>query len=363
MKRQRLRDLGYRIGDLPTGPLNAITDIAGVRVGMTTLITDEPYVLRTGVTVIAPQEGEVWRRNLFAAVDVLNGNGEITGRSWIDEFGLLMGPIALCSTFSVGAVQEGMVAAEAEADVDADFKLPVVSETYDGWLSMSETFAVRPHHARAALDAARGGPVPEGNVGGGTGTNAHEFKAGTGTASRMIEIGGEHFMLGALVQANYGRREDLRLDGVPVGRLLPVSRIPGLFEDAGRKDGSIVVILATDAPLLPHQLKRLARRAALGLGRTGGFGYPTSGDIFLAFSTGNDLGRASGKGLDVAMSGLRALREMSLAPLLKAAVEATEEAIWNSLTMAETMVGRRGRTSHALPLDLLLEVAPPPGRA
>jgi D-aminopeptidase len=369
MARARLRDLGIAIGRLPPGPLNAITDVPGVRVGMVTLVEDDPFVLRTGVTAIVPQEGEIWRRNLFAATHVLNGNGEMTGRAWIDEFGLLCGPIAFTGTFSVGAVHEGMVAAEMALDTGADFKIPVVAETYDGWLSDSMRFAIRPEHLLAALRGATGGPVAEGSVGGGTGMISHEFKAGTGTSSRMVEAAGEAFLLGVLVQANYGSRRTLRLDGVPVGREIPTSASPASEEPdeaAGEavpspfavrpKDGSILVALATDAPLLPHQLKRLAQRAGLGIGRTGGFGYPSSGDIFIAFATGNDLGRATHRDTATILSGLRMLPDMALAPLFEATVEAVEEAIWNALCAADAMTGQQGRVCRALPLDRLPEI-------
>ncbi len=355
MARARLRDLGISIGLLPPGPKNGITDVPGVLVGQVTLVEDSPHVIRTGITTIVPQDGAIWRRNLFAAGHVLNGNSEVTGLTWINEFGLLCGPLALTGTFSIGAVHEGMVEAELTLDTGADFKMPLVSETYDGWLSESENFVLRPHHALQALKAATADPVREGNAGGGTGTNAHEFKAGTGTSSRLVALGGEEWTVGILVQTNYGDRERLVLDGVPVGREIPTTDVPSCFAER-KVDGSILVVIATDAPLLPHQLKRLAQRAGLGLARAGGLGWPGSGDVFIAFSTGNDLGQATDPGRKLPVEGLRMLPDFALQPLMGAVVEATEEAIWNSLCAAETMTGRKGRTSHALPIKRLPDI-------
>ncbi|MGK9170403.1 P1 family peptidase [Inquilinus limosus] len=355
MARARLRDLGLSIGTLPPGPKNGITDVPGVLVGQVTLVGETPHIIRTGITAIVPQEGEIWHRNLFAAGHVLNGNSEVTGLTWINEFGLLCGPLALTGTFSIGAVHEGMVDAEMTLATGADFKMPLVAETYDGWLSESEHFVLRPQHTLEALRRATAGPVAEGNAGGGTGTNAHEFKAGTGTASRRVAHGGETWTVGILVQTNYGDRERLLLDGVPVGREIPVGDVPSCFAER-RVEGSILVVIATDAPLFPHQLRRLAQRAGLGLARVGGLGWPGSGDVFIAFSTGNDLGQATDTSRTRPLESLRMLPDFALQPLMAAVVEATEEAIWNSLCAAETMTGRKGRVSHALPVERLPDI-------
>jgi D-aminopeptidase len=351
MERCRLRDLGIRPGELEPGPLNAITDVEGVAVGHVTLIEDAPRVVRSGVTVIRPHGGNITEENCFAGLHVLNGNGEMTGLAFVEEFGRLASPIALTGTFSVGAAHEGLVKAEIVAGLTQDFVLPVVAETYDGWLSEGDALAVRPEHVLEALSAASGGPVAEGNVGGGTGMICHEFKGGTGTASRRIATAAGNFTLGALVQANYGRRRRLRLDGVPVGREIPVSEVPAPWPEE-RLAGSIIVILATDAPLLPHQLRRLAQRAGLGLGRVGGVGETGSGDLFLAFSTAERLPPLDeGQVIEVAM-----LRETALNALYDGAIEASEEAIWNALTGARTLSGKAGREAREIPLGRLREV-------
>ena len=352
MERARLRDLGLSIGHLPTGPLNAITDVAGILVGHETVILDTPTTVRSGVTVIVPEGGEIRRRHLFAGSHVLNGNGEMTGLSFLDEFGLLCGPIAITGTHSVGAVHEGLVSHEFGQDAPFDFALPVVAETFDGWLSDPAALAVRPSHVHAALRAAASGPVAEGNVGGGTGMNTHEFKAGIGTASRRVDVAGETWTVGLLVQTNYGLRDRLRLDGRPIGPAIPVDEVPSPWP-RGRDEGSIIAVVATDAPLLPHQCKRLAQRAGLGLARVGGTGAPPSGDIFLAFSIGNAHCAADADRVYDA----RFLPDMALAPIFEAVIEATEESIWNALCAAETMTGWKGRVSHAIPLHRLVEVA------
>ncbi len=351
MTRARLRDLGLSIGRLPPGPLNAITDVAGVLVGQETIVREAPSVVRSGVTVVLPENGEIWRRHLFAGAHVLNGNGEMTGMPWLEEFGLMCGPLAITGTHSVGAVHEGLVSYELKQGFGFDFCLPLVAETFDGWLSEPLALAVRPEHVHAALRSAAGGPVAEGNVGGGTGMNTHEFKAGTGTASRRVEVAGETWTLGVLVQSNYGRRERLRLDGKPIGEAITTEDVPSPWPKP-RDAGSIIAVVGTDAPLLPHQCKRLAQRAGLGVGRVGGAGAPGSGDIFLAFSTGNVHSAAEADRLHAA----RFLPDMALGPLFEAVIEATEESIWNALCAAETMTGRQGRRSHAIPLDRLVEL-------
>lgn len=354
MTRARLRDLGLSIGSLPTGPLNAITDVGGVLVGHETVILDSPRVVRSGVTVILPEDGNIWRNHLFAGLHVLNGNGEMTGGAFLEEFGVLAGPIAITSTHAVGAVYEGIVRCKHELELDFDLFMPVVAETDDGWLSDSAAFAVRPEHVQAALKAARSGVVAEGNVGGGTGMNAHEFKAGIGTSSRRVEAAGGNWTVGVLVQANYGRRNALRLDGRAIGSRIPAEIVPSVWSEP-RDAGSIIVIVATDAPLLPLQCKRLAQRAGLGVGRVGGSGAPGSGDLFLAFSTGSSH---SMQAVDRPHS-TRFLPDLALGPIIDAVIEATEEGIWNALCAAEDMIGQRGRRSPAIPLDLLKQFAAP----
>jgi D-aminopeptidase len=350
MARARLRDLGITIGRLPIGPLNAITDVPGVLVGHTTVITDQPRVARTGVTVVMPRPN-VWENNVFAGYTSFNGNGEMTGSHWLDECGTIDAAIGITNTHAVGVVRDALVAHAVREGQAGGWLLPVVAETYDGGLNDIDAFHITQEHAFAALDAAAGGPVAEGNVGGGTGMRCHGFKGGIGTASRVAQTRSGTYTLGALVQANYGARVDLRVDGVPVGREIgpDVVPLPSTPKPAGR-DGSIIVVLATDAPLLPSQCQRLARRATVGLARVGGNGYNSSGDIFLAFATGNDVAKVD-RPLEVRM-----LPHDHMDGLFLAAAEATEEAILNALCAAETMTGYEGHTAHALPHDLLLQV-------
>jgi D-aminopeptidase len=345
----RLRDLGIATGTMPPGQWNAITDVPGVRVGYTTLIRDTPSVIRTGVTAIWPRGPEIWTDPVFAGIHSFNGNGEMTGWAWIAEQGLLGAPLCITNTHSVGVVRDAVCALAVREKVPVPWLLPVVAETYDGWLSDAGTFPITTQHAIAALDAAVAGPIAEGNVGGGTGMICHEFKGGTGTASRIVPVAGSSYTVGALVQANYGARELLRVDGVPVGREIGTGIVPS-HREVPRDAGSIIVVLATDAPLLPIQCQRLARRATTGLAWVGGIGSNGSGDIFIAFATGNHVRQGE------AISSLRMLSPDNMNPLFQAAAEATEEAILNALTAAETMVGQHGRTIHALPLDRLTEV-------
>ena len=347
--RPRARDLGVVIGLLPPGPHNAITDVEGVQVGHTTLIEGES--VRTGVTVVVPplEPGDAQ----FGGYHSLNGNGEMTGTIWLEESGLLTTPVAITNTHSVGVVRDAIVAAEARkrGHEELFWSLPVVAETWDGLLNDGNGQHVRPEHLFAALDGATGGPVAEGNVGGGTGMICHEFKGGIGTASRVVEAGGERFVVGALVQANYGIRERLTISGVPVGQQVPKTAIPSPYDARPTLDsesGSIIVILATDAPLLPHDCRALAQRASMGLARVGGGGGRTSGDIFLAFATGNRLRATETRPTrQVTMVG-----DDLLSPLYWGAIESTEEAIINALVAAETMTGRDGVTAYALPHDL-----------
>ncbi|HEY2619576.1 MAG TPA: P1 family peptidase [Acetobacteraceae bacterium] len=347
MARARLRDLGIASGTLPTGKWNAITDVPGVRVGYTTLIRDTPSVVRTGVTAIWPRGPELWTDAVFAGIHSFNGNGEMTGWAWIAEQGLLASPVCITNTHSVGVVRDAICALAVRDKVAMPWLLPVVAETYDGWLSDAASFPVGAEHALAALDGATTGPIAEGNVGGGTGMICHEFKGGTGTASRIVQGAGETLTVGALVQANYGARDLLRIDGVPVGREIGTGIVPSPHRP---RDGSIIVVLATDAPLLPIQCQRMARRATTGLAWAGGVGFNSSGDIFLAFATGNHVRQSE------AISDVRMLSPDNMSPLFQAAAEATEEAILNALTAAETMTGVDGHTAQALPLDTLSAV-------
>ncbi|MCW3474217.1 DmpA family aminopeptidase [Limobrevibacterium gyesilva] len=349
MARARLRDLGIVTGQLPPGPWNAITDVAGVRVGFATLVRDTPAPVRTGVTAIWPRGPEIWTDWVFAGSHSFNGNGEMTGLAWVAEQGLISAPICITNTYSVGLVRDAICALAVRDDAPQPWHLPVAAETYDGWLSDSASFPVTTELALQAMDAAATGPVAEGNVGGGTGMICHEFKGGTGTASRVVQVDGAAYTVGALVQANYGARALLRVDGVPVGREIGADVVPS-HRDMPTDAGSIIVVLATDAPLLPIQCQRLARRATTGLAWVGGIGANSSGDIFLAFSTAN---RPSANDR---ISSVRMLAPDGMTGLFQAAAEATEEAILNAMTAAETTVGLHGRTAHALPLDRLQEV-------
>lgn len=360
--RRRARELGVTIGRMPPGPWNAITDVPGVKVGHTTLISGEgPLVVgqgpvRTGVTVVVPC-GNIREEPLFAGYHVLNGCGEMTGLIWVEESGYLASNVGITNTFSVGVVHDAMIT------YGAGWGLTVAAETYDGWLNDIRGMHVRPEHVRAALDSAASGPVAEGCVGGGTGMNCHAFKGGIGTSSRVLDADEGGWIVGALVQANHGQRHMLRVDGVPVGRELPFSEVPSPFTPApnpGAGGSSIIVVLATNAPLLPIQCRRLAQRATLGVARAGGLGENGSGDIFLAFSTakpGINAPCKPGETLAVRM-----LPYDALDPLFEAAAEAVEEAIVNALCAATTMVGRDGHVSHALPLDRLCQVMHKYGR-
>ena len=315
--------------------------------------SDSPRVARTGVTVVVPRAGRVHENAAFAGFHSFNGCGEMTGTAWIEESGLLMSPIALTDTTQVGLVKDALIQYALERRGRGAYFLGVVAETWGGWLNDRDAFHLTRDHVFQALDSAVGGPVPEGNVGGGTPMICYDFKGGIGTASRVAEAGGTSYTVGVLVQANQGEREQLRVDGVPLGRQLGFDIVPSPWEDSG--DGgwsisgtsSLVGVIATDAPLLPIQCKRLARRAVIGMARTGAVGGTGSGDLFLAFSTGNDVPASD------EMLTLRALPQHQLDSLFQAVVEAVEEAILNALCAAETMTGIRGRTVHSLPLDVL----------
>jgi D-aminopeptidase len=349
MERRRLRDLGIVIGEYPVGPYNAITDVPGVLVGHRTVIHDAPAVARTGLTVIMPRDGKIREDSAFAAYHSFNGCGEMTGLLWVEESGLLMSPIALTNTGQVGLVRDSIIAYAVD-HYGGGYWLPVVAETYDGWLNDIHVPHLTKEDVYAALESAASGPVAEGNVGGGTGMICHEFKGGIGTSSRVIEAAGARCTVGALVQANYGERRHLRVDGVPVGRAIGPEHTPLPWAEAPFSS-SIIVILATDAPLLPDQCRRLAQRATVGLARAGGLGETFSGDIFLAFATGNRLPPRGDGPMTVQM-----LPVDHLDPLFGAAAEAVEEAILNALTAAETMVGQAGHAAYALPIDELQRI-------
>ncbi len=355
MSRRRLQDLGIEIGCHKPGPWNAITDVAGVRVGHFTLLRDEPTIVRTGVTAVMPRgDDAIWAANVFSGIHSFNGYGEMTGIPWIEEAGILDSPILITNTNSVGVVRDAVAEYAIARGAPQRFHLPVVAETFDGWLSDIGSFAVTKEHAWAAIDAARSGPVAEGNVGGGTGMIAHEFKGGIGTASRRVPLGEATYTIGALVQANYGNRRLLRCGGIPVGEAIGPELVPVPWPEP-RDQGSIIVVLATDAPLIPLQCKRLARRATTGLAWAGGYGSNSSGDIFIAFSTGNVV-PPSQPGGRLAPVPIQMLPSEAMTPLFLGAAEATEEAILNAMCMAETMTGWHGHTAHALPLDRLQEV-------
>ena len=355
----RARDLGIPFEGTP-GKANAITDVAGVEVGHTTIIRGEGDLkigegpVRTGVTAILPRGKKF--EPVFAAWHTLNGNGEMTGTTWIDESGLLEEPILLTNTHSVGAVHEASTAWRQERgyfkkeDGFSWAALPVVAETWDGRLNDIHGFHVKEEHVFKALDTAKGGPVEEGNVGGGTGMVAFRFKAGIGTASRVLTKEDGGYTVGVLVQANFGQREDLLVAGVPVGRKIS-DLMPEIVSINPRTDGgSILVIVATDAPLLPLQLRRLAKRVSLGIARTGGNAENSSGEIFLAFTTQSTGTTANGNLIATFMPNDK------LDPVFRATVQATEEAITNSLIAAETMDGINGNKVYALPHDRLLQV-------
>jgi D-aminopeptidase len=352
----RARDLGTPF-EGATGKLNAITDVAGVEVGFVTLVAgDGPLVqgkgpIRTGVTAILPR-GKASTDPVMAGWFSLNGNGEMTGTTWVKESGFLEGPVFITNTHSVGVVRDASIAWGLKHGATLQpWSLPVVAETWDGALNDINGFHVKPEHVVAALDGARGGAVREGNVGGGTGMICYQFKCGTGTASRKLDANAGGHTVGVLVQANHGRRSELRIAGVPVGMEIPVAPArPGAPADpfGDRELGSIIIVVATDAPLLPHQLERIARRASLGLARTGATSGNGSGDIFIAFSTAN--AKTAGAA-DVAS--VQMLSNDRMSALFSATVQATEEAIVNALVAAETMTGANGRVVEALPHETL----------
>jgi D-aminopeptidase len=350
--RPRARDLGVPFDGTP-GPNNAITDVKGVEVGHTTLISGEGKLeigkgpVRTGVTAVLPR-GKDSLDPVFGAWFTLNGNGEMTGTTWLEDSGFLDGPVMITNTHSVGVVRDAVIAwrmKKAPPDADGyDWSLPVVAETADDELNDMNGFHVKPEHAFHALDTAHGGPVEEGNVGGGTGMICNEFKGGIGTSSRVLDAKNGGYTVGVLVQCNYGWRSQLRIAGVPVGREIANHTV------RDGDIGSIIIVIATDAPLIPTQLKRVVRRATLGLGRDGSFSGDGSGDIFIAFSTANP-GAAGSKGVH----DLKMLANEQLNPIFLATVQATEEAVVNAMVAADTMTGINNHTVIALPHDRLRE--------
>ena len=344
----RARDLGIPFDGIP-GPLNAITDVAGVSVGQVTLIEDLAggRKVRTGVTAILPRGHDSLQTPVFGNWFALNGNGEMTGTAWLEESGQLEGPVLLTNTHSVGVVRDAAIAWRVrQGDADASgywWSLPVVAETWDGHLNDINGFHIRPEHVDRALEQARGGPVAEGNVGGGTGMICHEFKCGIGTASRKVSAGKQDYIVGALVQANYGIRDTLRIAGVPVGQHLRDDRIYSEPDPEAGDTGSIIIVIATDAPLLPHQLKRIAKRAGMGLARMGSYAGNGSGDLFIAFSTANADAWKPGERAQVDFIG-----NDDLDPLFRATVEATEEAIVNAMIAARDMQGQDGHYAKAI---------------
>lgn len=356
----RARDLGVPFEGTP-GTLNAITDVDGVSVGQVTLIEDlaDGHKVRTGITAVLPRGRASFDTPVFGGWFALNGNGEMTGTAWLEESGQLEGPVMLTNTHSVGVVRDAVIA-ERVKDGAADasgywWSLPVVAETWDGHLNDINGFHVKPEHVAQALRDARGRAVAEGNVGGGTGMICHEFKCGIGTASRKVVESGQAYTVGALVQANYGVRDPLRIAGVPVGQHLREDRV---YTDAALTGdtGSIIIVIATDAPLLPHQLKRIAKRAGMGLARMGSYAGNGSGDIFVAFSTANADTAASSP------NQARFLGNDHLDGLFEATVQATEEAIVNAMVAARDMRGEGGRYANAINHDALVRLLKRYGR-
>src|SRR5580700_9933907 len=356
----RARDLGIPFDGTP-GPLNAITDVAGVTVGHTTLISGSGKLrvgqgpVRTGVTAVLPRGRDSLSNPVFAAWFTQNGNGEMTGTTWVEESGFLEGPVMITNTHSVGVVRDAVIqwrVTHGQPDATGYWwSLPVVAETWDGWLNDINGFHVKPEHAFHAIDSAQSGPVLEGAVGGGTGMVCNGFKGGIGTSSRKLTVKDGGYTIGVLVQCNYGSRQNLRVAGIPVGREIN-SEDPYAYQPSEISErGSIIVVIATDAPLISSQLKRLARRVSLGLGRNGSISGNGSGDIFIAFSTANSGAASADHVVDLKM-----LPNDVLDPVFRATVEATEEAIVNAMIAAETMTGIENHKVIALPHEKLREV-------
>jgi D-aminopeptidase len=362
-ERARARSLGVEIGTLPTGELNAITDVNGVAVGHVTLIKGEGDLkvgegpVRTGVTAILPHTDDIYLNQVYAAGEILNGNGEMTGLAWVNERGLLEVPIVLTNTLSIGDAYAGVVDYMVGLG-SRRVPLPVVAECYDGGLNDIAGRHVKPAHAVEAIKTASSGTVQEGSVGAGTGMRAYGFKAGIGTSSRIIPEDDGGYTVGVLVNANCGRTPMLIVDGVPVGRDLAANPEPG-------KDGSIIIVIATDAPLLPHQLRRLCIRSAFGVTRTGTVSRTSSGDFALAFSTAHRFNRGRSRGSDAfhpTIDRVETLADSHLTSLFQAVIEATEEAVINAMFASEAMTGRDGHHIPALPVHRVLESLQTAGR-
>jgi D-aminopeptidase len=359
-KKERARDLGIPFDGTP-GKLNAITDVPGIEVGHTTLISGEGKLevgkgpVRTGVTAVLPRGKDSMNDPVFAGWFSQNGNGEMTGTTWVEESGFLEGPVMITNTHSVGVVRDAVVrwrVAHGKPDPTGYWwSLPVVAETWDGWLNDINGFHVKPEHAFQAINSARGGAVEEGAVGGGTGMVCNGFKGGIGTSSRKLGANDGGYTVGVLVQCNYGSRQNLRIAGIPVGREI-ASEDPYAYQPSEISErGSIIVVVATDAPVLAHQLKRLARRVSLGLGRTGSISGDGSGDIFIAFSTANPHADGGKTVVD-----LKFLPNDALDPIFAATVQATEEAVINAMVAARTMTGIENHKVIGLPHDKVREV-------
>jgi D-aminopeptidase len=359
-KRTRAREAGITVGYLPTGSNNAITDVEGVRVGHRTAWRGEPGgdvpVVRSGVTAVIPHQGNLFRERLYSAVSVFNGYGEMTSNIVIDEWGLLGSPIMLTDTVSIGRVYDATSAYMVEQDeevYDVDVVIPVVAECDDGFLNDNRSMPLAREEVFAAIEQAAAGSVQEGCVGAGTGTQQFDFKGGIGTSSRVVEIQGTPFTVGVLLLTNYGNRHQLSICGAPVGRT-----ITDLMPES-HHEGSCIGVVATDAPLHPRQLKRLARRVDVGLGRTGSVGNDGSGEIFIAFSTANRIPRSHEKAsfaIEVMLEGAFWTQGATIDRLFEAVAEATEEAALNALFQAETVTGRDGHVLHALPIDRTLDL-------
>ena len=338
----RARGIGLAFAGT-TGPNNAITDVPGVSVGYETLIEGDS--IRTGVTAILPRPKQDLATSVFAGCHSLNGNGELTGSHWIEEAGCCNGPITITNTHSLGTCRDASIQWMVKHLGVSGWALPVAGETYDGALNNINGFHIKPQHVFAAIDQARGGPIEEGSVGGGTGMICYGFKGGSGTASRVLTVANTAVTLGIFVQANFGLTSQLTIAGVPVGRHLAKTH-----EDPER--GSIIAVVATDAPLLPHQLKRLTRRVGLGMGRSGAISGHGSGDLFLAFSTANEMAHQNTDQL----SSTQFIPDAQLDPLFEAVIQAVDEAILNAMVANETMTGFKGARVAALPIEAVLEL-------
>ncbi|WP_169747841.1 P1 family peptidase [Pseudonocardia acaciae] len=350
-KRYRLRELGITIGEMPPGALNAITDVPGVKVGYKTLIFDRPgpapNIARTGVTIIVPRDEPMWANHCYAGIYSHNGNGEMTGSHWITESGWLSSMIGITNTHQVGIVRDTLVKIEAEQNKDLKWRLPVVAETWDGPMNQMNGFWITEEHVREAVADAKGGLPAEGNVGGGTGMAFFGHKGGSGTSSRVVTYKGTNYVVGVFAQPNFGRLRNLRVNGAPVGAELPQ---PPPLTPTNKSQGSCILIVATNAPMLPDQCRRLAVHAGLGVGVLGGTASNGDGDIYLAFSTGNDIRPND----STALYNANAVNNDEIDPFFQAVIEATQEALLNAATKAERMTGNWG-TREALPLDKLMQ--------